>query len=198
MINSNSIQQVRMRISPPAPTPQHHKPMRFRVEPLKATDCGYNCPNVVVADGVIEPDTPEAFIDFAKQAAQGSNLKSVLLINSPGGNVVAYDSSTGVPLWHSHIGNVTAPDPKTPAGNFTETATEPGANLNPTPGGESTGDVLLDYRSFKEQFEKEFIIKALKAFKGKINQTAMHANIPKKTLLRKLQKYKIRAEDYRE
>ena len=26
-----------------------------------------------------------------------------------GGNVVAYDSTTGVPLWHSHIGNVTAP-----------------------------------------------------------------------------------------
>lgn len=58
--------------------------------------------------------------------------------------------------------------------------------------------VLLDYRSFKEQFEREFIIKALKAFKGKINQTAMHAKIPKKTLLRKLQKYKIRAEDYKE
>jgi DNA-binding NtrC family response regulator len=56
----------------------------------------------------------------------------------------------------------------------------------------------LDYRSFKEQFEKEFIIRALKAFKGRINQTAMHAKIPKKTLLRKLQKYAIKAEDYRE
>lgn len=56
---------------------------------------------------------------------------------------------------------------------------------------------LLDYRSFKEQFEKEFIIRALKTFRGKINQTALHAKIPKKTLLRKLQKYNIRAEDYR-
>ena len=55
----------------------------------------------------------------------------------------------------------------------------------------------LDYRSFKEQFEKEFIIKALKTFKGRINQTALHAKIPKKTLLRKLQKYNIRAEDFR-
>jgi hypothetical protein len=64
-------------------------PMRFRVEPLQAADCGYRCPNVVVADGVIEPDTPDAFLDFAKQAAHGANLKSVLLINSPGGNVVA-------------------------------------------------------------------------------------------------------------
>ena len=26
-----------------------------------------------------------------------------------GGNIVAYDAATGVPLWHSHIGNVTAP-----------------------------------------------------------------------------------------
>lgn len=57
---------------------------------------------------------------------------------------------------------------------------------------------LLDYRSFKEQFEREFIIRALKQFKGRINQTAMHAKIPKKTLLRKLQKYQIKAEDYRE
>jgi len=58
-------------------------------------------------------------------------------------------------------------------------------------------DELLDYKIHKEQFEKEFIIKALKTFKGRINQTAMHAKIPKKTLLRKLQKYGIKAEDYR-
>jgi DNA-binding NtrC family response regulator len=57
---------------------------------------------------------------------------------------------------------------------------------------------LLDYKSHKEQFEKEFIIKALKTFHGRINQTAMHAKIPKKTLLRKLQKYNIKAEDYRD
>lgn len=56
---------------------------------------------------------------------------------------------------------------------------------------------LLDYRSFKEQFEKEFIIRALKTFKGRINQTALHAKIPKKTLLRKLEKYGIKAEDFR-
>jgi two-component system, NtrC family, response regulator HydG len=57
---------------------------------------------------------------------------------------------------------------------------------------------ILDYKSHKEQFEKEFIVKALRMFKGRINQTAMHAKIPKKTLLRKLQKYNIKAEDYRE
>lgn len=54
----------------------------------------------------------------------------------------------------------------------------------------------LDFNAQKETFEKEFIIKALKTFKGRINQTALHANIPKKTLLRKIEKYGINAKDY--
>ncbi len=54
----------------------------------------------------------------------------------------------------------------------------------------------FDFQASKEEFEKQFLINALKAFQGKINQTAMHANIPKKTLLRKLEKYGISARDY--
>jgi len=54
----------------------------------------------------------------------------------------------------------------------------------------------LDFNAEKEAFEKEFIIKALKFFKGRINQTALHANIPKKTLLRKIEKYGINAKDF--
>lgn len=54
----------------------------------------------------------------------------------------------------------------------------------------------LDFGKHKEAFEKEFIIKALKTFKGRINQTALHANIPKKTLLRKIEKYQINPRDY--
>ncbi|MFN7453783.1 MAG: sigma-54-dependent transcriptional regulator [Pseudobdellovibrionaceae bacterium] len=54
----------------------------------------------------------------------------------------------------------------------------------------------LDFNAEKEQFEKEFIVKALKLFRGRINQTALHANIPKKTLLRKIEKYGIVAKDY--
>ena len=57
------------------------------------------------------------------------------------------------------------------------------------------GDVL-DFNKHKEAFEKEFIVKALTMFKGRINQTALHANIPKKTLLRKIEKYGINARDY--
>ncbi len=54
----------------------------------------------------------------------------------------------------------------------------------------------FDFNAQKEAFEKEFIIKALKAFRGRINQTALHANIPKKTLLRKIEKYGIVAKDF--
>ncbi|MGE0631207.1 MAG: sigma-54-dependent transcriptional regulator [Pseudobdellovibrionaceae bacterium] len=56
----------------------------------------------------------------------------------------------------------------------------------------------LDFNAQKEAFEKEFIVKALKTFKGRINQTALHANIPKKTLLRKIEKYGINAKDFSE
>jgi DNA-binding NtrC family response regulator len=54
----------------------------------------------------------------------------------------------------------------------------------------------LDFQANKEEFERQFLISALKTFRGRINQTALHANIPKKTLLRKLEKYGINARDY--
>lgn len=56
----------------------------------------------------------------------------------------------------------------------------------------------LDFDAFKEEMEKEFIISALKANKGKINQTVAQANIPKNTLLRKIRKYGITVKDYSE
>ena len=59
-------------------------------------------------------------------------------------------------------------------------------------------NAALDFNAQKEEFEKQFIIKALKTFKGRINQTALHANIPKKTLLRKIEKYGIVAKEYAE
>ncbi len=54
----------------------------------------------------------------------------------------------------------------------------------------------MDFELFKEQAEKDFIIQALKANKGKINQTVAQANIPKNTLLRKIRKYNLLAKDY--
>jgi len=65
-------------------------------------------------------------------------------------------------------------------------------------GGVASTGQALDYDALKEQFEKEFIINALKSNKGRINQTVAHANIPKNTLLRKIKKYGIQAKDYEE
>jgi DNA-binding NtrC family response regulator len=61
---------------------------------------------------------------------------------------------------------------------------------------ESEGEIKMDFQHAKDKFEEEFIKQALKVNKGKINQTALNANIPKKTLLRKLEKYNIVAKDY--
>ena len=63
--------------------------MTFRVARLNAPECGANCPQIVVADGVIEPETPAEFVEFLRQASANLPLRSVVLINSPGGNVVA-------------------------------------------------------------------------------------------------------------
>ncbi|MBF0298551.1 MAG: sigma-54-dependent Fis family transcriptional regulator [Oligoflexia bacterium] len=55
----------------------------------------------------------------------------------------------------------------------------------------------LDFQVAKDSFEKEFIIAALKSNNGRINQTALKANIPKKTLLRKIEKYGINPKEYK-
>ena len=73
------------------------------------------------------------------------------------------------------------------AGDDSDEDTEPSVSI---------GGDTLDFNKHKEAFEREFIVKALKTFKGRINQTALHANIPKKTLLRKIEKYGIVARDY--
>lgn len=54
----------------------------------------------------------------------------------------------------------------------------------------------MDFDRFKEETEKEFIVQALKANQGRINQTVAHAGIPKNTLLRKIRKYEINVRDY--
>lgn len=53
----------------------------------------------------------------------------------------------------------------------------------------------LDFDRFKEETEKEFIVQALKANRGRINQTVAQANIPKNTLLRKIKKYSINVRE---
>jgi DNA-binding NtrC family response regulator len=53
----------------------------------------------------------------------------------------------------------------------------------------------LDYESFKEKAERAFIVSALRANNGRINQTVARANIPKNTLLRKIKKYGINVKE---
>jgi DNA-binding NtrC family response regulator len=59
-----------------------------------------------------------------------------------------------------------------------------------TPSAAREGSVS-GFQQAKDEFEKVFIIGALRANKGRINQTALRAGIPKKTLLRKIEKYEI-------
>jgi len=61
-----------------------------------------------------------------------------------------------------------------------------------------TDDGELNFQEAKDMFEKTFIQTALKINNGKINQTALKANIPKKTLLRKIEKYNINPKEYYE
>jgi two-component system response regulator AtoC len=62
-------------------------------------------------------------------------------------------------------------------------------NINIHMPSEYTGP--MDFDQFKEATERDFIISALKANNGRINQTVAQANIPKNTLLRKIKKYSI-------
>lgn len=64
-----------------------------------------------------------------------------------------------------------------------------GAEAQLSMGGGDSSD--LNFPLLKEKFEKDFIIKALKAFDGRVNQTAEHTQMTKVTLLRKLEKYGI-------
>jgi hypothetical protein len=77
-------------LSPPvAMAAAAQTPMTFRLVDFNSSGCGADCPQVIIADGVIGADTPQAFVDFAKQAAQARALPVVIFLNSPGGNVVA-------------------------------------------------------------------------------------------------------------
>jgi hypothetical protein len=72
-----------------SPAPAEAESMTFRVEPLESGGCGARCPHVIVADGVIEAETPQAFIDFLKSDSSDAKLRRIVFFNSRGGNVVA-------------------------------------------------------------------------------------------------------------
>ncbi len=71
-------------------------------------------------------------------------------------------------------------------------------NMAPVQSAQISAQGVLDYDAFKEQAEKEFIISALRANKGRINKTVAEANIPKNTLLRKIKRYEINVDDFKD
>lgn len=73
----------------PAAAQNHGPSMSFRVAPLESHECGRHCPDVIVADGVIEAQTPQTFVNFLKSGSSDSKLRRIVFFNSRGGNVVA-------------------------------------------------------------------------------------------------------------
>ncbi len=63
--------------------------MSFRVVSIGGAVCRDRCAMAIVADGEITDATPDEFLDFVRANAQSRNLHSVVLLNSPGGKVVA-------------------------------------------------------------------------------------------------------------
>lgn len=63
--------------------------MSFRVIGLGARSCGARCPQVIAAQGEIGEATPDAFLGFVRQNVGGGNLHGIVLLDSPGGKVVA-------------------------------------------------------------------------------------------------------------
>jgi hypothetical protein len=51
--------------------------------------CGGNCPSVIAANGEITNNTPAAFVDFLQRNALQTRLHAIVLLDSPGGKVVA-------------------------------------------------------------------------------------------------------------
>jgi transcriptional regulator with PAS, ATPase and Fis domain len=71
-------------------------------------------------------------------------------------------------------------------------------NMAPVQSAQISAQGVMDYDAFKEQAEKEFIVSALRANKGRINKTVAEANIPKNTLLRKIKRYEINVDDFKD
>jgi hypothetical protein len=76
-------------LAPAAAKADMRFPMTFSSTSASTPQCGSRCPSVVVAEGVIEPETPEAFREFALREALSPDRPSLIYLDSPGGNVVA-------------------------------------------------------------------------------------------------------------
>ncbi len=69
--------------------PARAEEMSFRVIGVDSGNCGARCPQMIAAQGEIGEATPEAFVNFVRENVGGGNLHGILLLDSPGGKVVA-------------------------------------------------------------------------------------------------------------
>jgi hypothetical protein len=64
--------------------------MTFNVTTIgDATICGRTCPAIIAANGEITNRTPSVFLDFLQRNSTHAGLHAIILLNSPGGKVVA-------------------------------------------------------------------------------------------------------------
>ncbi|WP_363349948.1 hypothetical protein [Methylocystis echinoides] len=69
--------------------PARAEEMSFRVVGVNGENCGARCPQMIAAQGEIAEGTPDAFVSFVRENVGSGNLHGILLLDSPGGKVVA-------------------------------------------------------------------------------------------------------------
>ncbi len=62
--------------------------MSFSLVQMGSENCQPDCQSVIVASGEIELNSGEAFVRFIKSEVMGQKVASLIMMSSPGGNVV--------------------------------------------------------------------------------------------------------------
>jgi len=63
--------------------------MSFQLVTLGSRHCGSNCPQVIFAQGQIDEGTAQNLLRFVQDNVRGGDLHRIVLLDSPGGRVVA-------------------------------------------------------------------------------------------------------------
>jgi hypothetical protein len=63
--------------------------MDFTLQSVSDGRCRAHCPRVIVAEGQITNSTPDEFVEFLRENVGDRDLRTVVLLNSQGGYVVA-------------------------------------------------------------------------------------------------------------
>ncbi len=72
-----------------AAPPSGARAMDFHLQSVPDGRCRSHCPRIIVAEGQISNETPKEFMDFLRDNVGDRDLRTVVLIDSQGGYVVA-------------------------------------------------------------------------------------------------------------